>query len=98
MTTLFIRQVNLWWRGKGSNLRSLRRQIYSLLPLAAREPLQWGSILSCFPRCACCNGAGDRNRTRDLLITSQLLYLLSYASTGRHLYTCLLYTSPSPRD
>ena len=33
------------------------------------------------------NGAGDRNRTRDLLITSQLLYLLSYASTGRHLYT-----------
>jgi hypothetical protein len=26
------------------------------------------------------NGAGDRNRTRDLLITNQLLYLLSYAS------------------
>ena len=25
-------------------------------------------------------GAGDRNRTRDLLITNQLLYLLSYAS------------------
>ncbi len=24
-------------------------------------------------------GASDRNRTRDLLITSQLLYLLSYA-------------------
>ena len=27
------------WRGKDSNLRSLRRQIYSLLPLTAREPL-----------------------------------------------------------
>ena len=27
-----------WWWGKDSNLRSLRRQIYSLLPLAAREP------------------------------------------------------------
>ena len=26
------------------------------------------------------DGAGDRNRTRDLLITNQLLYLLSYAS------------------
>ncbi len=26
------------------------------------------------------SGAGDRNRTRDLLITNQLLYLLSYAS------------------
>ena len=28
-----------WWRGKDSNLRRLSRQIYSLLPLAAREPL-----------------------------------------------------------
>ena len=27
------------------------------------------------------NGAGTRNRTRDLLITSQLLYHLSYASS-----------------
>ena len=26
------------------------------------------------------NGAGDRNRTNNLLITSQLLYLLSYTS------------------
>ncbi len=29
-------------------------------------------------------GAGDRNRTRDLLITSQLLYLLSYAGRFGH--------------
>ncbi len=29
-----------WWRGKDSNLRRLSRQIYSLLPLAAREPLR----------------------------------------------------------
>ena len=56
-----------WWREKDSNLRSRRRQIYSLLPLAARESLQK-------------NGAGDRNWTHNLLITSQLLYLLSYAS------------------
>ena len=27
------------------------------------------------------NGAGTKNRTRDLLITSQLLYQLSYAGT-----------------
>ena len=27
-----------WWWGEDSNLRRLRRQIYSLLPLAAREP------------------------------------------------------------
>ncbi len=29
----------LWWRGVDSNHRSLRRQIYSLLPLATREPI-----------------------------------------------------------
>ncbi len=29
-----------WWRGEDSNLRRLRRQIYSLIPLTAREPLR----------------------------------------------------------
>lgn len=29
------------------------------------------------------NGAGSRSRTRDLLITNQLLYQLSYAGEGR---------------
>ena len=29
-----------WWRGKDSNLRRQSRQIYSLIPLTAREPLQ----------------------------------------------------------
>jgi hypothetical protein len=28
-----------WWRGKDSNLRRRSRQIYSLIPLATREPL-----------------------------------------------------------
>lgn len=28
----------LWWAGMDSNHRSRRRQIYSLLPLATREP------------------------------------------------------------
>ena len=31
--------VGFTWRGKDSNLRRHRRQIYSLLPLATREPL-----------------------------------------------------------
>src|SRR5690554_4478828 len=35
-----------------------------------------------------CNGAGTRSRTRDLLITSQLLYQLSYAGNGK---TCKQY-------
>ncbi len=30
-------------------------------------------------------GAGTRNRTRDLLITSQLLYQLSYTGNGASL-------------
>ena len=37
-----------WWRGEDSNLRSLRRQIYSLIPLAAREPLQGISSIQFF--------------------------------------------------
>ena len=32
--------INEWWRGKDSNLRRHGRQIYSLLPLTAREPLR----------------------------------------------------------
>lgn len=28
-----------WWREQDSNLRRLSRQIYSLIPLTAREPL-----------------------------------------------------------
>src|SRR3972149_6835234 len=32
--------VSRWWRGEDSNLRRQSRQIYSLIPLAAREPLQ----------------------------------------------------------
>ncbi len=30
---------NSWWREKDSNLRRLCRQIYSLIPLTARESL-----------------------------------------------------------
>ncbi len=37
--TRFILLFN-WWRGKDSNLRRQSRQIYSLIPLTAREPLQ----------------------------------------------------------
>ena len=57
-------------------------QIYSLLPLAAWLPLPDlcpGDIVF-FPATAL---AGGGTRTRDLLITNQLLYQLSY--TGRFL-------------
>ena len=35
-----LEQLIFWWRGKDSNLRRQSRQIYSLIPLTAREPLQ----------------------------------------------------------
>ncbi len=58
----------VWWREMDSNHRSRRRQIYSLLPLATRESLRIKY------------GAGDGTRTRNLLITNQLLCQLSYTS------------------
>ena len=61
-----------WWGEMDSNHRRETRQIYSLLPLAARQPPQTLFNLK--------NGAGDWNRTHNLLITSQLLCQLSYAS------------------
>ena len=54
-----------WWREKDSNLRRQCQQIYSLPPLAN------SGIPPCY-------GADNRIRTYDLLITSQLLYQLSY--------------------
>ena len=41
----------IWWRGEDLNLRRLSRQIYSLIPLTTREPLQNASPLLC---CRCC--------------------------------------------
>ena len=60
-----------------SNHRSLRRQIYSLLPLATREPIHF--VLG---GPASKSGAGDGTRTRNLLITNQLLCQLSYTGTA----------------
>ena len=65
-------------QGGGFEPPKLARQIYSLIPLATREPLRVLNISAAFVRHQA--GAGERNRTPDRLITSQLLYLLSYAS------------------
>lgn len=73
--------------GGGFEPPKLSRQIYSLIPLAAREPLRKRpNILFTFCRNVnkymAKNGAGERSRTPDRLITSQLLYQLSYASVN----------------
>src|SRR5690606_16685865 len=103
-------------QGGGFEPPKLARQIYSLIPLATREPLRkqpdivrFASLnvnrdertltirLTTqigFDATACTvtlpparnranslqNGAGERSRTPDRLITSQLLYQLSYTS------------------
>jgi hypothetical protein len=85
-----------WWRGEDSNLRRRCRQIYSLFPLATREPLHskllsglnlllyihchFMTDLSLYAQWNLLIGAGDGTRTRNLLITNQLLCQLSYAS------------------
>ena len=75
--------------GGGFEPPKLARQIYSLIPLATREPHHMEQVtLQVTLFCICStstaiieSGAGERSRTPDRLITSQLLYLLSYAST-----------------
>jgi hypothetical protein len=57
--------------------KALSRQIYSLLPLTSRVPLLRIPHIRQHA-----DGAGDGTRTRNLLITNQLLYQLSYASTA----------------
>src|SRR5579862_7604244 len=94
--------------GRIRTSEGVRRQIYSLIPLATREPLRYtfprlrfaaprerlgrgfarfaslpripGSESVCLlPSLLIADG---RNRTDDLLITSQLLYQLSYIGRG----------------
>ena len=59
-----------------SNHRSRRRQIYSLFPLAAREPSHIKFALPKQKSPNKKNGAGEWNRTINLLITNQLLCLI----------------------
>ena len=70
-----------WWEVVDSNHRSRRRQIYSLMHLAT---LQTAHIIKFLAACNSgvvgSSGAGDWNRTRNLLITNQLLCQLSYTS------------------
>ncbi len=61
------------------------QQIYSLPPLATRAPTHFKNVMylasvhsQISPKDE--NGAGNGTRTRNLLITNQLLYQLSYAS------------------
>ena len=71
-----VRIIRLWWAEVDSNHRSRRRQIYSLIHLAALESAHMLGVA--FVRC----GAGDWTRTHNLLITNQLLCQLSYTGVA----------------
>ena len=75
----------MWWWGEDSNLRRLRRQIYSLFPLAAREPHQFYIPF----------GADTPIRTEDILITSETLYQLSYIGLTKQAFFCPAKKTPS---
>ncbi len=75
-----------WWRGKDSNLRRQCRQIYSLIPLTAREPLHGvlqiknanrQRLLAFFET----GGGPNEDRTHDLRIANAALSQLSYRPT-----------------
>ena len=78
-TNLWLVSGGVWWEGVDSNHRSRRRQIYSLMHLATLQPAH----INFYPAHIRGRefGAGDWNRTHNLLITNQLLCQLSYTST-----------------
>ncbi len=71
----------IWWREEDSNLRSRPTTDLQSVPFghSGIPPGKIGAFIS--------GGAGDGTRTRNLLITSQLLYQLSYASVKSFIYT-----------
>ena len=87
-----------WWERVDSNHRSEAQQIYSLPPLATRELSPMSSLCKRYVKLLVqASGAGERTRTPDLLITNQLLYQLSYTSTGAAFWRQEKQLFPFPR-
>ena len=78
--------VTVWWREEDSNLRSRTTTDLQSVPFGRSGIPPWDDATKYY-------GAGDGTRTRNLLITSQLLYQLSYASNLRQSVEldCLLH-------
>ncbi len=70
--------------GRIRTFEGLRRQIYSLLPLATWVPHP-APRCRCLPSIPAAPRADGENRTRNRLITNQVLCQLSYVSTKRYL-------------
>ena len=90
-----------WWRRVDSNHRRRCQQIYSLPPLATRELLPIYSAPERKHRLSLnastkSSGAGERNRTINLLITNQLLCRLSYTSKSSGLSITIFCVNVKP--
>ena len=84
-----------WWEEVDSNYRSRRRQIYSLIHLAALESSRMQYKTGEWLRVGV--GAGDWNRTHNLLITNQLLCQLSYTNHRHRDFQSLALPTELPR-
>ena len=80
---------HMWWREMDSNHRKLSWRIYSPFPLATRESLHKYFL----------NGAGEENRTPNLLITNQLLYRWAtpayYLKMYFHVFSSFCFLQPT---
>src|SRR5437588_5898695 len=56
------------WRGQDSNLRRLSRDVYSVVPLTAREPRRTGSSIAISAHPESAAGAPDQPRTPRTLV------------------------------
>ena len=80
ITLLFFLIYISWWRGEDSNLRRRSRQIYSLIPLATREPLHENRTLF-----------GKETPVSTTKLQSKQIFLLRL-SLGQH-FVCLIITA-----
>jgi hypothetical protein len=89
----FLPSLSIMVEGGGFEPPKLTRQIYSLIPLATRVPLPKRGAESCLREPLMSNsilvksGAATKSRTRDLLITNQLLYQLSYSGIATNTFS-----------
>ena len=66
-----------------SKTAELQSDGFDRSPTSPTRFLHFGLLVRKSPLASQENGAGTKNRTRDLLITSQLLYQLSYTGTAK---------------
>jgi hypothetical protein len=79
-----VDRANFWWRGEDLNLRRLSRQIYSLIPLTTREPLQKMQARYCVTGhygCQQLTATSRKNFHRDSVVTAMRIHEIAETNT-----------------